>query len=438
MIYKIMNEAIVFPPNMSFDCQDLIRKMLKANEKERITLSQIRTHPWTLAGYGIPLPSMLPAVNPINEINEDIMKLMSLIGVPNTPRTRREILENVHSPLTHTYVNIVKQRAKAKQNPSLNPSPRERTPSVDELLVTENEEQTRPNPLQNGEAAVLSTQNKEMWQRHRASSFDTKKQPSAKIRLQLPLTTLPSEDDSQLVGLASKDANQNHKKCDPASFNAQGPLKSPRVLDLVSKKEKHPHHRAPYRMGISAKAKKRLSEKPRNHEKTNLSEVSNFVALYDKNSTKKDAKKHVNFAITEKESSTSNRNGAEVTSKECPIVMPLVHKPNNKKTKRHSEKVTKIDTPTKEFKSTTTSSASMTDLIAKVTKVLKKEEIKTEQNGLTFKCATPSINFEIELVTISKLPNMRGIKFKHINGRETEYKEVVDVLTAKLKLCRQG
>lgn len=108
------------------ECQDLIRKMLRVNEKERITLAQIRSHPWTLAGYGIPLSAMLPAVDPINELNDDIMRMMSLIGIPNTPRTRREILENKHSPLTHTYLNIMKQRARAKQNSSLNPSPRER------------------------------------------------------------------------------------------------------------------------------------------------------------------------------------------------------------------------------------------------------------------------------------------------------------------------
>jgi DNA polymerase III alpha subunit (gram-positive type) len=161
------------------------------------------------------------------------------------------------------------------------------------------------------------------------------------------------------------------------------------------------------RLSITHKGKKRLSEKAHHRENANLSEVPNFGALYEKNTPKQEVK-HVNFAVTENDHSTqcrdSDSDGVKESKKENRIAS-FSRKKSNKKMKHSSEKNRKKTSPTtKEFKCATTSSASMTDLISKVTKVLKKEDIKSEQDGLIFKCGTPAVNFEIELVTLSKLP----------------------------------
>jgi hypothetical protein len=73
--------------------------------------------------------------------------------------------------------------------------------------------------------------------------FSSKKRP-AKIRLPLPLASLPSKEETQVVNDESKDSRQNHRKHESPPFNPQGPLKSPRILDLVVPKKDKESRRA--------------------------------------------------------------------------------------------------------------------------------------------------------------------------------------------------
>jgi hypothetical protein len=68
-------------------------------------------------------------------------------------------------------------------------------------------------------------------------SLSSKKRPG-KIRLPLPLASLPSKEETQIVSEEPKNPHQNHRKHESPPFVPQGPLKSPRILDLVPKKDK--------------------------------------------------------------------------------------------------------------------------------------------------------------------------------------------------------
>lgn len=54
---KIRNQPVVFPPHISADLQDLLSCMLKKNPDERITVPNIKIHPWVTRNGTCPMPS---------------------------------------------------------------------------------------------------------------------------------------------------------------------------------------------------------------------------------------------------------------------------------------------------------------------------------------------------------------------------------------------
>lgn len=54
---KIRNQPLVFPSNISIELQDLLSRMLKKNPDERITVPEIKVHPWVTRNGTFPMPS---------------------------------------------------------------------------------------------------------------------------------------------------------------------------------------------------------------------------------------------------------------------------------------------------------------------------------------------------------------------------------------------
>jgi len=48
---KILNSAVVFPPHVSPEAQDLILKLLERDSSKRMHLSEFQSHPWFIANY---------------------------------------------------------------------------------------------------------------------------------------------------------------------------------------------------------------------------------------------------------------------------------------------------------------------------------------------------------------------------------------------------
>jgi hypothetical protein len=69
-----------------------------------------------------------------------------------------------------------------------------------------------------------------------------KKRPSAKFRLPLPLPSIPDKEETFSPQRAIQEATPIEKdRLDPNALKLQVPLKSPRILELATKKEKSPH-----------------------------------------------------------------------------------------------------------------------------------------------------------------------------------------------------
>jgi len=74
LMTAIQEKGLILPNSLSEDCVDLIVKMLKIKEGDRIPISEIRNHPWILKGYDEPPQSFIPEPIQITKIDYSIIK----------------------------------------------------------------------------------------------------------------------------------------------------------------------------------------------------------------------------------------------------------------------------------------------------------------------------------------------------------------------------
>ncbi len=86
--------------------------------KKRITLEEMRTHPWILKDFNEPPPTFVPKFRAITQIDEDIMKELVSLGFEDTPVTRSQILKNKSKQLASAYQLFLCKRRKSSVPPS--------------------------------------------------------------------------------------------------------------------------------------------------------------------------------------------------------------------------------------------------------------------------------------------------------------------------------
>ncbi|KAJ3108272.1 serine/threonine-protein kinase KIN2 [Phlyctochytrium planicorne] len=73
---KIKRGRLDFPPHLSDACKDLIAHMLAVDPSNRATMEFIKSHPWTIHGYGQPPDNFLPTRHPLTDIDINVVKRM--------------------------------------------------------------------------------------------------------------------------------------------------------------------------------------------------------------------------------------------------------------------------------------------------------------------------------------------------------------------------
>lgn len=107
---QILCHGIHIPSWISKECSDLIQKMLRLQEKERITISEIRYHPWIIGEYKEPPKSLLPHYGAIQKIDEDIVKQLKYIGFHIGLKEIQDILEGEKTQWVATYHLLLKKK----------------------------------------------------------------------------------------------------------------------------------------------------------------------------------------------------------------------------------------------------------------------------------------------------------------------------------------
>jgi serine/threonine protein kinase len=107
---KRINQGLHFEYAVSKELRDLIGKMLMMDPKKRITLEEMRTHPWILKDFKEPPVTFVPKFKSINSIDEEIMKEIVALGFEDTPINRNQILKNKSKQLVSAYQLFLTRR----------------------------------------------------------------------------------------------------------------------------------------------------------------------------------------------------------------------------------------------------------------------------------------------------------------------------------------
>lgn len=84
--------------------------MLTVDPKKRITLAEVRVHPWILKDCKGPPASYLPKIEPVTEIDNEIMKELVSLGFKDKASTRHAILKNKDKQVVSAYQLCVSRK----------------------------------------------------------------------------------------------------------------------------------------------------------------------------------------------------------------------------------------------------------------------------------------------------------------------------------------
>ncbi len=118
--------------------------MLALDPKRRITLAEIRTHPWTMKNYDEPPASYVPKFRLVTSIDESVMKEVVALGFEDNQINRQLILKNkVKSEVVIAYQLFL------TRSPGLRRSQELKLPSINSIKPpqTESASPTQPPPL---------------------------------------------------------------------------------------------------------------------------------------------------------------------------------------------------------------------------------------------------------------------------------------------------
>jgi len=107
-------DGLQIPEDITDDCVDLLLKMLKLKEEDRIQISQIREHPWLQKDFDGPPQSYLPDPEEINDVDMDIIDQLKQIGFTeaSSEDSINEILSRKRTQLVATYTLLLSKKKK--------------------------------------------------------------------------------------------------------------------------------------------------------------------------------------------------------------------------------------------------------------------------------------------------------------------------------------
>lgn len=92
--------------------------MLATDPKKRITLNDIRVHPWVLKDCSEPPISYVPKFKPVPSIDESIMREVVALGFEDKISHRRAIMKNKNKQVVAAYQLCLSRRSTAPANSS--------------------------------------------------------------------------------------------------------------------------------------------------------------------------------------------------------------------------------------------------------------------------------------------------------------------------------
>jgi serine/threonine protein kinase len=94
--------------DLSDGCLDLIYGCCTVDVKERLTIPQIRMHPWTNEGYDGPPPCNVPQTQPVAKVSEPVLQQLVFLGILDNSdeaheQARADIMANAQTQIVYAY-----------------------------------------------------------------------------------------------------------------------------------------------------------------------------------------------------------------------------------------------------------------------------------------------------------------------------------------------
>lgn len=421
MLDVILNHGLQIPDWLSQECTDLIVKMLRLREKHRITIASMKTHPWVMKGYSSPPQSYLPSYDGVQEINETVVRQLTDIGFSVGDGERQEILKGEKTQIVSTYHLLVRkyQEEKAellKKKTSL--GPRSLKSTAQEILnhrsrlrsgtvcsesqpdLIETRERSGSEPPQFFEVGcdyMLAEHStlEEIEEEDESCEKVVPKQNSSKPKPKVP---------SLKLGKVGKDESHrpfsaDHKKIRENGVPTEGRT-SPKKKRVITKK-------GTSSLTTSSSSIGEKSKKP-------VMKIKDIPKLKSGSETKP---RSVKTSTSKKNSSTTVNDLSPVSSDDESKVTGSVN--------------------SSMFGCSTTSSLPTKEIRKRVEAVLatfKNIQFKSDKTSNAFKCEYKDTKFELDIVSVAKFNNLRGIKMSRQQGDVWTYKDICEKIVGQLKL----
>eukprot|EP01135_Chromosphaera_perkinsii_P005248 Nk52_evm17s327 gene=Nk52_evmTU17s327 len=133
---KILKGRFVIPCFMTPECENLIKKMLKVNPEQRISLAEVKKHPWMNFDLEpLPQENCAHPVTPPANLNDDVLFQMTELGI-SSEEAEQSLKENSFNSVASIYYLLL-QRQKKFDSDNIDTSSinaRKRNARVDKII----------------------------------------------------------------------------------------------------------------------------------------------------------------------------------------------------------------------------------------------------------------------------------------------------------------
>lgn len=112
---KIKKGHVDYPPWLSAECRNLIHRMLQTDPTQRLTLSEIMTHPWLTKGFNSPPENYLPHREPVQlPLDREIIEKMQGFDFGTTDYITTQLTNVIQSEEYQRAVRMASRRTTAQ------------------------------------------------------------------------------------------------------------------------------------------------------------------------------------------------------------------------------------------------------------------------------------------------------------------------------------
>jgi serine/threonine protein kinase len=412
---KFMNDGLQFDFSVSKELRDLLSKMLTIDPKKRITLAEIRIHPFTMKNYEEPPASYVPKFRIITSIDESVMREVVALGFEDNQVNRQLILKNKvrNSEIVTAYQLCL------NRSPQLRRSQELKLPAIASAKTPDPADgsATLPPPLKR---SYSSKEVKKSTKRPRPRTISQK---------------IPTESERKVANVV---ADGKQDALDLKDILSEFDSSLGRVINDITHQNKE-DSTATTKRKVTDKRAKRATISGTKQSPGEQIDFDNF----DKEAEELRSVKIGKLAPVHEEAEVGKSDGIKKKGARSSNNSANNDDTINGNPDAIEQRNTKLSSS---FKCDTTSSKSTKEIKKKIISAAQKCSIQCDKvSKYEFKLTKQQLNdeinpvlekivFDIEIVKMKDFKNLKGLRFKRLEGDIWAYKTIAESFLISLKL----